>query len=159
MPADYARFVLDLQRLARALAALEPQAAAAGVAPPAGQEWFELLRNKLLAEIDLPPLLVVAIVGGTNIGKSVIFNHLAGEVASASSPLAAGTKHPVCLVPPELADPALLRRLFEPFTLRAWRSAERSAGRYAGKPPVLASRPHHAVAAVAPGCARTSIPT
>jgi hypothetical protein len=122
MPANYARFVVEVQRLSRALVALEPQAAAAGVAPPTGQEWFELLRNKLLAEIDLPPLLVVAVVGGTNIGKSVVFNHLAGEVASASSPLAAGTKHPVCLAPPELADAALLRRLFEPFTLREWQS-------------------------------------
>ena len=103
---------------------MEPQAAAAGVRPPTGQEWFELLRNKLLAQLDLPPLLVVAIVGGTNIGKSVIFNHLAGEVASASSPLAAGTKHPVCLAPPELADPALLGRLFEPFTLQAWQSPQ-----------------------------------
>ena len=68
--------------------------------------------------------MVVAIVGGTNIGKSVIFNHLAGEVASASSPLAAGTKHPVCLVPPDLADPDLLQRLFEPFALCAWRSPD-----------------------------------
>ena len=66
----------------------------------------------------------MAIVGGTNIGKSVMFNHLAGEVASASSPLAAGTKHPVCLVPPELADAALLGRLFEPFALHAWASAD-----------------------------------
>ena len=97
-----------------ALAALEPAAAAVGLDPPAGQEWFELLRRKLLPQLDLPPLLVVAIVGGTNIGKSVIFNHLAGEVASAVSPLAAGTKHPVCLVPPGLDDPALLARLFEP---------------------------------------------
>ena len=113
----YHSFAAQVQRLDRALAALEPQAAAAGVASPAGQEWFELLHNKLLPQLELPPLLVVAIVGGTNIGKSVIFNHLAGEVASASSPLAAGTKHPVCLVPPELADPALLQRLFEPFTL------------------------------------------
>ena len=105
----YRSFAAEVQRLDRALAALEPQAAEVGVAPPAGQEWFELLRNKLLPQLDLPPLLVVAIVGGTNIGKSVIFNHLAGEVASASSPLAAGTKHPVCLVPPDLADPDLLQ--------------------------------------------------
>ena len=99
-------------------------AAAAGVASPAGQEWFDLLRNKLLPQLELPPLLVVAIVGGTNIGKSVIFNHLAGEVASTSSPLAAGTKHPVCLVPPGLDDPALLKRLFEPFMLCDWHSAD-----------------------------------
>ena len=103
---------------------MEPQAAAAGVAPPAGQEWFDLLRNKLLPQLDLPPLLVVAIVGGTNIGKSVIFNHLAGEVASAASPLAAGTKHPVCLVPPELADPALLAA-----AVRAVPSARLAIGR------------------------------
>jgi hypothetical protein len=124
MSADYPRFAAEIQHLARALAALAPEAAAVGVAPPAGQEWFDLLRNKLLAQLDLPPLLVVAIVGGTNIGKSVIFNQLAGEVASASSPLAAGTKHPVCLAPPELADPALLARLFEPFALSAWRSPQ-----------------------------------
>ena len=121
---SYQSFAAQVQRLDRALSALESQAAAAGVAPPAGQEWFDLLRNKLLPQLDLPPLLVVAIVGGTNIGKSVIFNHLAGEVASASSPLAAGTKHPVCLVPPGLDDPLLLQRLFKPFLLRAWQSPD-----------------------------------
>ncbi|MGB7732332.1 MAG: GTPase, partial [Thermoguttaceae bacterium] len=108
--------------------ALVPLAAAAGVPPPAGHEWFELLRNKLMAQLDMPPLLVVAIVGGTNIGKSSIFNQLAGEVASAASPLAAGTKHPVCLAPPPLADAALLARLFEPFQLRGWQSADDPLG-------------------------------
>ena len=97
MTATYRSFAAEVQRLDRALAALEPQAAAAGVASPAGEEWCELLRRKLLPQLELPPLMVVAIVGGTNIGKSAIFNHVAGEVASASSPLAAGTKHPVCL--------------------------------------------------------------
>jgi 50S ribosome-binding GTPase len=120
----YQSFAAEVRRLDRAIRALEPQAAAAGVAPPAGQEWFDLLKNKLLAQLDMPPLLVAAIVGGTNIGKSSIFNHLAGEVASAASPLAAGTKHPVCLVPSALADPTLLARLFEPFQLHAWQSAD-----------------------------------
>ncbi len=124
MSGSYASFAAEIDRLSRALAALAPLAAAAGVAPPAGQEWFDLLQNKLVAQLDLPPLLVVAVVGGTNIGKSVIFNNLAGEVASASSPLAAGTKHPVCLVPPDVSDPALLQRLFEPFTLHVWQSAD-----------------------------------
>jgi hypothetical protein len=121
---SYDSFAVQVQRLDRALAALEPMAAAAGVPAPAGQEWFDLLRNKLLPQLELPPLLVVAIVGGTNIGKSAIFNHLAGEVASTSSPLAAGTKHPVCLVPPGLDDPKLLKRLFEPFVLCDWHSAD-----------------------------------
>ena len=58
----------------------------------------------------------------------MIFNHLAGEVASASSPLAAGTKHPVCLAPPGADDAALLARLFEPFELHAWQSADDPLG-------------------------------
>jgi len=96
-----------------------------GVAAPQGREWYELLRHKLRPQLESPPLLVVAVVGGTNIGKSVVFNHLAGQRASASSPLAAGTKHPVCLVPDgSAADPQLLARLFEPFVLRPWHSAD-----------------------------------
>ena len=92
--------------------------------PPQGREWFDLLQRKLLPQLQGPPLLIVAIVGGTNIGKSVIFNHLAGETASAATPLAAGTKHPVCLVPPGCDDPQLLGRLFEHFELHAWQSAD-----------------------------------
>ena len=107
---SYLGFADQIKRLDRALAALEPAAAAVGLDPPTGQEWFDLLQRKLLAQLDLPPLLVVAIVGGTNIGKSVLMNNLAGEVAIAVSPLAAGTKHPVCLTPPGLDDPALLAR-------------------------------------------------
>jgi hypothetical protein len=120
---NYPAFAAQVRRLAAALAALEPAAAAVGIAPPAGQEWFDLLGRKLLPQLDVPPLLIVAIVGGTNIGKSVVFNNLAGEVASAVSPLAAGTKHPVCLVPPDVDDAALLARLFAPFTLHAWHAA------------------------------------
>ena len=104
------------------MAALGPVAATLGLKPPAGQEWFDLLRNKLLPQLDVRPLLIVGIVGGTNIGKSVLFNQVAGEVASAVSPLAARTKHPVCLVPPGADDPTLLERLFEPFELHAWQS-------------------------------------
>ncbi len=120
----FSDFAAEVKRLDRALAALEPEAASVGAPTPAGSEWFDLLRNKLLAQLEMPPLLVVAIVGGTNIGKSAVFNHLAGEVASTSSPLAAGTKHPVCLVPPALAAPQLLEQLFEQFELRAWHSAD-----------------------------------
>ena len=93
-----------------------------------GREWFDLLQRKLLPQLEGPPLLIVAIVGGTNIGKSVVFNHLAGETASAATPLAAGTKHPVCLVPPGCADPQLVGRLFEHFQLHAWQSADDPLG-------------------------------
>ena len=125
-PSDrsFAALAAQLCRLGRAIDALEPDAAAVGVAPPAGQEWHDLLHRKLLAQREGSPLLIAAVVGGTNVGKSVIFNHLAGEVASAATPLAAGTKHPVGLVPPGRDDPELLARLFEAFAPRPWTSPD-----------------------------------
>jgi hypothetical protein len=125
---DFTALSARIADLSRALAALAARAVRLGVPPPAGREWFELLRCKLLPQVEGPPLLIVAIVGGTNIGKSVVFNHLAGETASAATPLAAGTKHPVCLVPPGGDDPALLARLFEHFELHAWQSADDPLG-------------------------------
>jgi len=113
-----------VRRLHQAVEELQPAATRLELSSPVQQEWYGLLVNKLLAQLELPPLLVVAIIGGTNIGKSVIFNHLAGEVASSVSPLAAHTKHPVCLAPPNLADPQLLGRLFESFSLRPWTSPD-----------------------------------
>lgn len=124
MSTDFHSWSAAVKRLLDALAALEPEADRVGVAPVRESAWWELLRHKLSPQLELPPLLVVAVVGGTNIGKSVVFNHLAGEEASASSPLAAGTKHPVCLVPPGLEDAALLARLFEQFQLTRWHSAQ-----------------------------------
>jgi len=124
----YETWAGQVKRLYHALAALQPVATRVGVPPPAGQEWFELMRHKLLPQLDTRPLLVVAVVGGTNIGKSVLFNHLAGELASGVSPLAAGTKHPVCLVPPGMDRPDLLARLFEGFDLCPWQSADDPMG-------------------------------
>ncbi len=121
---QYQAWSQQIRHLHTAVARLDQQTRPYGVASPRGQEWFDLLANKLLPQLDAPPLLVVAVVGGTNIGKSVVFNHLAGEVASAVSPLAAGTRHPVCLAPSSLANEALLARLFPGFTLRPWQAAE-----------------------------------
>ena len=121
-PSSFALWAAAVRRLLTALERLEPEACAAGAPSPAGSEWFELLRCKLRPQLELPPTLVVAVVGGTNIGKSVIFNQLAGEESSAASPLAAGTKHPVCLVPAELASEDSLAQFFESFQLHAWRS-------------------------------------
>lgn len=88
-----------------------------------GQEWYELLRQKLVPQLGEDPWLVAAIVGGTNIGKSVTFNHLAGTRASATSPLASGTKHPVCLVPPGFSDRHDLQAVFPDFSLHEWTTA------------------------------------
>lgn len=123
MSADFQHWAQQIGRLQTALAELVPVAAQVGVPAPVGQEWHELLVNKLRPQVEGLPLLVVAVVGGTNIGKSSIFNHLAGEEASGVSPLAAGTRHPVCLVPPALADESRLEPLFESFELRRWHSS------------------------------------
>lgn len=124
MTESYQTFVERIGRVDRALAAVEPLARTVGVEAPTGQEWYELWQNKVLRQLDLKPLLIVAVVGGTNIGKSLLFNHLAGQLASAVSPMAARTRQPVCLAPPEAGDPHLLGRLFEPFRLQRWRSAD-----------------------------------
>ncbi|MBN2581368.1 MAG: 50S ribosome-binding GTPase [Pirellulales bacterium] len=121
---DYSRLTAQLVSLVQALRGLASEAAPAGVAGLEDREWFALLVKKLVPQAQLPPRLVVAIVGGTNIGKSVIFNHLAGENASAVTPLAAGTKHPICLVPPGGEDAETLGRLFGSFVLCPWRRPE-----------------------------------
>jgi hypothetical protein len=126
MPSDYASLAAGIRRLFESVGFLDAPALGIGAPALPGQEWFELLTKKLIPQIDLPPLLVVAIVGGTNIGKSVIFNHLAGENASTATPLASGTKHPVCLVPEGLDDSQLLQKLFEPFVLLPWHSPDDS---------------------------------
>lgn len=122
MTPRYTAWTEQVLALDEALTRLEPRAAELGLRSPQGSEWHDLLRQKLVPQLRLPPVLVVAVVGGTNIGKSVVFNHLAGENASGVSPLAAGTRHPVCIVPQGLCDPAVLARLFEPFALREWHS-------------------------------------
>ena len=121
---DYATWSERIRQFENALADLERAADSVGVEPADGQGWCDLIRVKLLPQLDSPPLLIVGVVGGTNIGKSVVFNHLAGEVASAVSPLAAGTKHPVCLAPPGMDDADMLAKLFESFQLKAWQSAD-----------------------------------
>jgi hypothetical protein len=126
MSVDYQAWADQIKRLHRALTELGAAASALGMPTAECQEWFALLERKLLPQLDIKPVLVVAVVGGTNIGKSVVFNHLAGENASAVSPLAAGTRHPVCVVPPDFDDERLLSQLFEGFALRRWQSADDS---------------------------------
>src|SRR3569833_2552327 len=94
MTANYQDWTKNLERLDRALLALEPAAAELNVPRAHGQEWYELLKHKLLPQAMAEPLLVVAVVGGTNICKSAVFNHLAGENASAGGPGAAGAGRP-----------------------------------------------------------------
>lgn len=112
------------RRLVDAVGALRE--AANVLQPPALEtcEWYELLRQKLLPQLGSDAWLVAAVVGGTNIGKSVVFNHLAGCRASSTSPLASGTRHPVCLVPDGFTDRQDLQRVFPDFRLQEWSDAD-----------------------------------
>ena len=102
---------------------LEREAALLRPLPLVEREWFELLRQKLVPQLGAQAFLVVAVVGGTNIGKSVIFNHLAGSRASATSPLASGTKHATCLVPEGFNAQHDLQSVFPDFELHKWTDA------------------------------------
>ncbi|GAB6164288.1 hypothetical protein JCM19992_02880 [Thermostilla marina] len=123
MNQDYSRFSRTIRRLVAALDRLDARCREAELPVCIAGAGVELLREKLLPQVDAPPVLIVSIVGGTNIGKSSIFNHIAGERVSAVSPLAAGTKHPVCLVPESLSD-TLLRQWFSAFEIETLSDAE-----------------------------------
>jgi hypothetical protein len=67
------------------------------------------------------------VTGGTNTGKSLVFNHLAGEPFSAVDHRASGTKHPVCLVPKQdTSFEPVLTRHFDSFRCIPWSNAEQS---------------------------------
>ncbi len=115
---------VETRRLFEALGTLERACEPLRLPPLAGREWYEVLERKLIPQLDGPPFIVAAVVGGTNIGKSVIFNHLAGERVSATSPLASGTRHPVCLVPEGFEKRHDLAAIFQGFNLIEWTVAD-----------------------------------
>jgi hypothetical protein len=120
----FAACATEVRRLAGALEALERSAEALQIPPLAGREWYESLHRKLIPQLAAQPFIVAAVVGGTNIGKSVIFNHLAGGRVSATSPLASGTRHPVCLVPEGFERQHDLASIFQGFELHEWAQAD-----------------------------------
>lgn len=115
-----ASFASLADQLKSALLQLESLSRPLQLRPLGGREWYDLLIRKLLPQLTDDAFLIVAVVGGTNIGKSVVFNHIAGFRASASSPLASGTKHPVCLIPDQFDQDHDLGNLFPQFELRSW---------------------------------------
>ena len=124
MPSLLANCSTAAQRLHQSVLNLAAQARLLKLPPLAGRGWYESLQGKLLPQLGQDTFLIVAIVGGTNIGKSVVFNMLAGASVSRTSPNASGTKHPVCLVPPGFTERHSLEQLFAGFTLRPWQNAD-----------------------------------
>jgi len=113
-----------IAKLADALSTLETTASPLQLAPLREREWYELLIRKLKPQLGTNPFLIISVVGGTNIGKSVIFNHLAGERISSTSPLASGTKHPTALLSETLNQHIQLSDLFSGFQIEKWEDAQ-----------------------------------
>ncbi|WP_339729192.1 GTPase [uncultured Gimesia sp.] len=118
---EFSKIIHQLRDNLRALEQHTNQLDLAGLR---GREWFDILERKLIPQLDDNLYLVVAVVGGTNIGKSVVFNHLVNQQTSAISPLASQTRHPVCLVPHNFEQTHDLVQIFQGFQLIQWSSPE-----------------------------------
>jgi len=105
---------------------LRPVAATLGAPTPAACDWHGVLFGKLRPQVAREPLLVVAVCGGTNTGKSLITNAIVGAEISRSVPEAARTLHPVASLPRGLAARIDLAALFPGFRPVPWTS-ERDA--------------------------------
>lgn len=78
-------------------------------------EWRALLTYKLIPHLAGEGCLVAVVTGGTNTGKSTIFNTLLGEEASPVRATAAATSHPVLSANPSRARQCLAGQLVPEF--------------------------------------------
>jgi hypothetical protein len=120
----YKAWVSRVARLAQALRDLEATAKRMRLPSAESFDWHGNLFQKLLPQLEIEPFLIVAVTGGTNTGKSVIFNHLAGSRLSRTHPNATQTKHPVCSVPQGFLARHDLTSVFPDFELREWTSQD-----------------------------------
>ncbi|WP_437201629.1 hypothetical protein [Planctomicrobium sp. SH664] len=124
MPPRFEECSQLVEQLCVAIPQLESAAHSCQLRPLPEREWYELLHRKLRPQLGAQSFLIVAVVGGTNIGKSVIFNHIAGAQLSATSPLASGTKHPTALLREDLANRINLEELFPGFEITRWEAPQ-----------------------------------
>jgi len=79
------------------------------------QEWLDLLVYKLIPHLSGEGCLVVAVAGGTNTGKSTVFNLLTHQVISPMVNTAAATCHPVVAAGTERTAECLEGKLIPEF--------------------------------------------
>ena len=118
----YRTWVDRVARLAGSLRQLEQVGRQMKLPAAESFAWYGNLFQKLLPQLDQEPFLIVAVTGGTNTGKSVLFNHLAGTRLSRTHPNATQTKHPVCSVPQGFLARHSLASVFPDFEVREWAS-------------------------------------
>ena len=113
-----------IAELCDCIATLEPLAAELGLSDPTEADWHGALFGRLERQIARGPLVVAAVCGGTNTGKSLVANALVGFPMSRSLPEAARTRHPVASLPAGAGAAANLEPLFPGFETVAWTSDE-----------------------------------
>jgi len=121
-PASFAAWAGVVAETCGLVERLEPVAAELGLPDPAASDWHGVLFGKLRPQVDREAVLVAAVCGGTNTGKSLITNTLVGAEISRSLPEAARTVHPVASLPRGLAERLDLQALFPGFEPVAWTS-------------------------------------
>ena len=97
-------------------AALSPFPALAEALFEETDEWRDLLEYKLAPHFAGEGCLVVAVAGGTNTGKSTVFNMLIGETASPVRATAAATCRPILAANHDRARQCLEGKLVPEFT-------------------------------------------
>ena len=123
-PSSYAIWSERVASLCAAVEALDAAARGLGADAPGDAAWRGQLFEKLAPQVACEPVLVAAVCGGTNTGKSLIANALAGAALSRSILEAARTRHPVASISPSLAARGNLASLFPGFVMRPWTSDE-----------------------------------
>lgn len=119
---SFAAWAGDIAELCDVVERLAPLAESVGAPAAGAADWHGALFGKLRPQVSREPLLVAAICGGTNTGKSLITNALVGAEISRSVPEAARTIHPVASLAAGVAARVDLAALFPGFRPVPWRS-------------------------------------
>jgi len=128
LPAGYQAWAANVGELCGLIEALRPLGAALGVPDPIDTQWYGQLFGKLRPQVTREAVLVAAVCGGTNTGKSLLTNVLVGSPITQSVPEAARTRCPVASLPRGMAGRIDIASLFPGFTPREWTGTEDSLG-------------------------------
>lgn len=120
----FAAWAGSIEELCGLIDSLRPLALSLGAPDPQTDDWHGALFGKLRPQVSREPVLVAAVCGGTNTGKSLITNTLVGTEISRSVPEAARTRHPVASLPHGLAGRIDLATLFPGFAPAPWTSVQ-----------------------------------
>ena len=123
-PTDFAVWAGSVEELCCLIDSLRPLATSLGAPDPQASDWYGALFGKLRPQVSREPLLVAAVCGGTNTGKSLITNTLVAAEISRSVPEAVRTRHPVASLPAGLAARVDLAALFPGFAPVPWASEQ-----------------------------------